>query len=365
MAYGLQVHVLVDTTQAITRGECARCLLLAEGVPAPVAFCSGDGSLQSATAPALALLARILGSAAGTTRLPQELWNLLEQTAAGDHVAWSPASHRESKLGCTRYAMEGGGYVLLLREVQEMRRPAREPSGVEAGDFAREQNKESTHRLVASVAHDLRRSVASILYSADFLDSSGRNMVYETLRETVKDICDASRRLQLTLDGLLDYAHLGPSISVPVSLFEVMNRAQSLLNSFYHDGLHRVRVELAAESAWVRGNPIIIEQIFVNLLLFAAERAESPRLVTISSSAAPGSATSQLYLRVSDDGPALPQATWEATLRPGDGEPPRRAQLALAEARAAAESQGGRLLLESTQRGSAFAVFLPRSDGPR
>jgi signal transduction histidine kinase len=354
VAYGLQVTRSVDTTQAITRVECARCLLLSEGVPAPVAFCAGDGSLQSATPPAMALLARILGAKPDPTRLPNELWKLLEQTAAGDHVAWGPVPNGEGQLGCTRYAVEGGGYMLLLRELPgKVRSPARE------------QNIESTHRLVASVAHDLRRSVASIVYSADFLDSSGRGMVYETLRETVKDICDASRRLQLTLDGLLDYARLGPTISVPVDLFEVMNRAQSLLHSFYRDGLHRVRVELSPDAAWVRGNPIIIEQIFVNLLLFAAERSDSPRTVTVSSSSAPGNQSSQLYLRVYDDGPPLPQADWDATVEPNLSSSVRGGQLALAEARSAAESQGGRFLLESNQRGSAFAVFLPRSDGPR
>lgn len=254
--------------------------------------------------------------------------------------------------------------MVLLREVSASKRAAPRASEEESS-AAREPHIESTHRLVASVAHDLRRSVASIVYSADFLDSSGRTMVYETLRETVKDIFDASRRLQLTLDGLLDYARLGPTISVPVHLFEVMNRAQSLLNSFYRDGLHRVRVELAAEAAWVRGNPIVIEQIFVNLLLHAAERADSPRVVTVSSSAAPASHGSHLYLRVSDDGPALSQGAWDATLDQPSTGGARGSQLALAEARAAAESQGGRLMLETNQRGSAFAVFLPRSDGPR
>ncbi len=74
-----------------------------------------------------------------------------------------------------------------------------------------------------------------------------------TLRETVQEICDASRRLQLTVDGLLDYARLGPTIAVPVSLREVMNRAQGLLRSFYRSGSHRLRVGIAPEADWVRG----------------------------------------------------------------------------------------------------------------
>ena len=74
------------------------------------------------------------------------------------------------------------------------------------------------------------------------------------------------------------------AIAVPVSLCEVMNRAQGLLRSFYRSGSHRLRVEIAPEADWVRGNPIVIEQIFVNLLINAAECSNDSRLVVVSSS---------------------------------------------------------------------------------
>jgi signal transduction histidine kinase len=344
----------VDSTQAMPRADCTRCLLLSDGVPAPVAFCSADGAVESATPLALTLLERM---GVGLGDLPRAFWSLIERCPAGEAMEWCTPEPYALRLGFTRYAVEGGGYLLFLRELQE--RPT------QTQELPARQRIESTHRLVASVAHDLRGSVASLVYSADFLESNGATLRRDTFEETVHDIRHASRRLQLTVDGLLDYARLGPTISVPVSLPEVTHRAQRMLNSFYRDELHRVRLELSQDAEWVRGNPIAIEQIFVNLLLHAAERADAPRLVTISSSPVLGGAAAQLYLRVSDDGPGVAQEVWDSLFRPEGAAGRFSGGLALAEARAAAESQGGRLLLETSHKGSAFALFLPRSEGPR
>ena len=77
--------------------------------------------------------------------------------------------------------------------------------------------------------------------------------------------------------ALLDYAHLGPSVSGPVSLRDVLNRALSTLRPHYHEGAHRLRVDLAPRAEWVRGNPLVVEQIFVSLLLNCVEASSAPR----------------------------------------------------------------------------------------
>jgi signal transduction histidine kinase len=288
-------------------------------------------------------------------RMPTELWTMLEHAPLGEAVEWRAPQQGGSWLGCTRYEAEGGAYLLLMREVSDKR--------AQLTETIRRQRLESSHRLAASVAHDLRGTVAGIVYGADFLESNQNTLQLQTYRETVRDLCAASTRLQLTVDALLDFARLGPSISVPVSLAEIMNRAQSMLHTFYRDGLHRLRVELAEDCAWVRGNPIVIEQIFVNLLLHVAERAAGPRLVSVSSSATSASLGTQLFVRMVDEA-SEPYAPHESPACASLAEQCERS-LVLSDARAAAESQGGRLLLETTRQGGSFAVFLPRSEGPR
>ena len=92
----------------------------------------------------------------------------------------------------------------------------------------------------------------------------------------------ATSRVQATVAGLLDYARLGPSISVPVALDEVLTRAQGFLRSVYREGSHQMRVQLAPDARIVRGNTLSIEQIFVNLLLNAAEAATKTVTVRIA-----------------------------------------------------------------------------------
>jgi two-component system sensor histidine kinase FlrB len=354
---------LVDIVESGPPPSPARHPLFAEGVAAPIAFCSSAGELETGTPMALSLLRRLRVLERAPSPLPAELWRLLDQTPPGEAVEWRPPEAGRSLLGCTRYAVEWGGFLLLMREVSDKH--------AALSERLHRQRLESTGRLVASIAHDIRSSVASIVYSADFLDVSGPAVSEVTLRETVQEICDASRRLQLTVDGLLDYARLGPTIAVPVSLCEVMNRAQGLLRSFYRSGSHRLCVEIAQEADWVRGNPIVIEQIFVNLLINAAECSSDPRLVVVSSSIEdlPGSSRSSgpshVCVRVADDGPGVARTLRDSIFEPFFTTKSNGTGLGLPTAREAAESQQGGLVLEEASRGATFAVFLPRSEGPR
>jgi signal transduction histidine kinase len=289
--------------------------------------------------------------------LPRDLWDRLNAVADGEAVEWPPPEAGRL-LGCTRYPGASGGFLLLMRELSDKR--------AQLSERLHRQRLESTGRLIASIAHDIRSSVASIVYSADFLDVSGTALNHETLRESVLDICNASRRLQLTVDGLLDFARLGPTISVPVSLPDVLNRAHGLVRSLYREGAHRLHVHVSRDAEWVRGNPIVIEQIFVNLLLNAAEAAPGHRSVVVNARTDEDVGHERrVSVRVHDDGPGVPEALREAIFSPFFTTKAEGSGLGLTSAREAAESQEGDLLLEPSARGACFVVQLVRSEGPR
>jgi signal transduction histidine kinase len=208
------------------------------------------------------------------------------------------------------------------------------------------QRLEAIGRLVASIAHELRNSVSSIVYSADLLQISGDDVSPETVGETVQEIMDASCRLQGTVDGLLDYARLGPTLSVPVSLREVLTRSQGFLRPLYHDGSHQLKVHTAPLAEWVQGNSLIVEQIFVNLLLNAAEAATDPVTVLITSELAyppggPPGAPPMVRVHVRDDGPGIPSALRESIFDPFFTTREHGTGLGLTNAADAAHSLGG------------------------
>jgi signal transduction histidine kinase len=218
-------------------------------------------------------------------------------------------------------------------------------------------SREHTLRLMASVAHDVRSAVASILYSTDFLAVHGPALKREILRETVDEIIEAIQRLQLTADSLLDYAKLGPAILVPVSLHEVFRRAQGVLRSLFHRGGHQLRVEL--QETWVRGNPVVMEQLFVNLLHSFVVAASRPCVVSVRALAQEATCGSAALVQVEITRQACsPDHSGDPGLESLDGEE-------LADVLAAALGQGGSLSRWDGASGPGFAVRLPRSEGPR
>ena len=113
----------------------------------------------------------------------------------------------------------------------------------------------------------------------------------------------------------------------------------------------------------MRGNPIVIEQIFLGLLLCARARQ-----VTVQSAEAPresrASDATQVYLRVLTDAPTDSQLG-ELLLETAPSALLDASAHDLLAAREAVESQGGALILEETSVGTCIGLSLPRSEGPR
>jgi signal transduction histidine kinase len=330
-------------------------------IEAPLSFCSPSGVVELATSAALDLMRRLEVIDAVPGRLPESLWQALEESPNGDAIEWRSTRHPKNVLGCTRYAAESG-YLLLMREVSEKH--------LLLSRRLHRQRLEATGRLVASIAHELRNSVASIVYNADFLQAAGLDLTQRALQTTVHEIAAASRRLQLTVDGLLDYARLGPSISIAVSLRDVFNRTQGFLRPLYQAGAHRLELDLDADASWVSGNPLIVEQILINLLLNAAEASERPVTVRVTServsAEGPGLRPSnEVRVRVWDDGPGVPAELAESIFEPFFTTKDHGTGLGLPGAREAAETLGGRLVLDPVGPGACFSVYLPHSEERR
>ena len=333
-----------------------------ETVEAPIALCSSTGRLQVATPAAVALLRRVSLHEPTPAAIPVDLWRLLEREKAGETVEWRPPGARQDVISCTRYFAGRGSYLLLMREVSAKH--------ALLAERLHRQQLDTTERLVASIAHDIRSSVASVVYSADFLEVGGSAIAPTVMSETLRDISKASNNLQLTVDALLDYARLGPSVSVSVSLREVLNRAHGSLRAHYREGAHRMRVDLAPRAEWVRGNPIIIEQIFVNLLLNAVEASTAPRCVIVTAfpSLLPQAARmvgASLYvcIRVWDDGPGIPADLRQLVFDPFFTTKHESPGMGLSVARQAAESLDGILELTDDESGTCFSVYLPSGEG--
>lgn len=318
----------------------------------PVALADPHGKLLWVSDELRALITRMSLSEGCDDALPTALWESLARAANGHAIEWRPGRATSAVLECSRYAV-GDEWLVLMKEVSMQH--------VALSRQLHRQRLEVTGRLVASIAHELRNSVSSIVYSADLL-SVRDELPPGAFEEGVDEIMEASRRLQATVDGLLDYARLGPTVSVPVSLREVLTRAQGFLRSYYRAGHHHLRVTIAPDAEWVQGNSIVVEQVFVNLLLNAAEAASEPVTVQVTSSpsALPNTGQPGVCVRVVDDGPGVPESMRQRIFEPFVTGRERGTGLGLTNSREAVESLGGSIRLESDGPGATFAVYLPK-----
>jgi two-component system nitrogen regulation sensor histidine kinase GlnL len=174
--------------------------------------------------------------------------------------------------------------------------------------------------------------------------------------------------MRRTIAGLLDFVRLGPPVTATRSLRETFDRVSSLLRPVFRAGSHELRMELHDEQVRLRGNPLTIEQIFVNLLVNATESSSRQVHIRITSEhvsmAAPGprpwrAMDDMVRLRVIDDGPGIPPELAATVFEPFVTSKPHGTGLGLTIAREAAQSLGGQLALDDVAAGCAMAVVLP------
>lgn len=329
-------------------------------VEAPLVLCSKEGVVQAVTSQALELLRRHFVLDSVPAPLPEDVWQQLLRVPSGEVVEWHTPANAHGVLGCMRYPARDE-YLLLIRESADDR-------GTLTKRLHR-QRLELVGRYVASVAHELRNSLASITYCSELLTSEAGELPQSEVEEAAQELNTATERVRAQVDGLLDYVRIGSTSSTPVLLPDVLDRAKRVLSPVLHGHSHQLTVALKPEATWVQGNALLLQQIFVNLIVNATE-AISPVHINVTSELAPVPHTSSgapcVRVRISDDGPGVPPRIQSAIFEPFFSTRTDSVGLGLTKARQAAESLGGRLLLEerSGAKGACFAVFLPLAEGP-
>jgi signal transduction histidine kinase len=284
----------------------------------------------------------------------------------GDSAEWRPSDRPEVSITCTRYEFGADRYVVWLRE--------NTPKPDVLTQRLHRQRLEITGRLVAMIAHDLRVPLSSIVFNADV--AYERQLSEDELALTLADIRSAAARMRRSIDGLLDFARLGASKASAVELSDVIARVESLLRPQVRDGGHHLHVQVAPQARWVRGNPLVVEQVLINLLMNAMEASLNPVRVQVtatrvSSAEAPSSLqkahpnTDLVRLILEDDGPGIVTELRERIFEPFFTTKPEGTGLGLPMAREALTSIGAALTLESSTRGACFALWFPWLPAPQ
>jgi len=213
--------------------------------------------------------------------------------------------------------------------------------------------------LLSSVSHDLRTPLAAITGAATTLRD--QSVDEGTRRELVEAICDEAARMERLVGNLLDMTRLASGavaarrewIPVDELIGAALSRTEGLLSR------HSVRTEIpgAPELVWV--DPVLVEQLLVNLLDNAARHTPPGTEVLVRATGGPAG----LDLEVADRGPGIAPDDEERVFERfhrGGRATGQGAGLGLAIARAIAEVHVGTLRVTSRAGGGAsFRLTVP------
>lgn len=225
--------------------------------------------------------------------------------------------------------------------------------------------EEMRSSLLSAVSHDLRTPLASITGAATSLRDDVE-LAPETKAELVEAIVDEAGRLERLVGNLLDMTRLeSGAVALRrdwVPLDEILGSALTRLESSLE--AREVSVSIAPDVPLVSVDPVLFEQVFVNLLDNAVKY--SPRGAPIALVARCDG--ERVEIDVVDHGPGLPegaeQRVFEKFYR-GAHEGVSGAGLGLPICKGIVEAHGGTLRAETREAGGAsFRVSIPRGGTP-
>ncbi|CAO4173392.1 histidine kinase [Methylorubrum populi] len=218
--------------------------------------------------------------------------------------------------------------------------------------------------LLTSISHDLRTPLASVLGSASTLRDLDAALPPEAKAELLATIIEESERLNRFIVNLLDMTRLEagavtPNLA-PQDVAETVDTALRRVDKVLSG--HRVAVEIAPDLPTLRLDPVLFEQVLVNLLDNAAKYAPEGSAVTVRARQDGRS----VRIEVLDEGNGIPEADVERVfdkfyrvrksdhVRAGTG-------LGLAISRGFVEAMGGTVTAGNRRDrlGAAFTVTLP------
>ena len=224
----------------------------------------------------------------------------------------------------------------------------------------RARTEELRSSLLSSVSHDLRTPIAAILGAAGTL--RGEAGLDERVRRDLLDaVCEEAERLERLVSNLLDMTRLDSGTVTPkrewIPLEEIVGAALSRMEKLL--GRRAVATSIPADFPLLSVDPVLLEQLFVNLLENAVRYAGAESPIEIRAEQEGGS----LVIEVADGGPGIPAGMEERIFerfQRGTHAGVVGAGLGLPIARAIAEVHGGRLTAANRPGGgAAFRLTLP------
>ncbi len=219
--------------------------------------------------------------------------------------------------------------------------------------------------LVAGVAHEINNPLNNIFLTASALLEDYDDFDEAERIDMVQDVMQEAERAQRIVRNLLDFARQSEVQIKPIMLDEVLRQSVALVANQIKMARIELTLDVPPGLPPVHGDPQMLAQVIVNLVLNAVDALEPGGNITVSV----GNASDESYLEivVRDDGPGIPEHVLPRIFEPffttkkeasGTG-------LGLSVSRGIVKKLGGTIRVRSTPgEGTEFIVMLPTTDIP-
>jgi signal transduction histidine kinase len=216
----------------------------------------------------------------------------------------------------------------------------------------------SIGRLAATIAHEIRNPLTSVKLNIQKVEEG---LGLESLeREHLGLSLEGIDQIEKFVKELLNYTRAAELSLERFSLEQVMDESLKILR----DVLVQKRVSL--EKTYERDLPAVIvdadkiRQVFLNILRNASEAVGSAGIIQVSMGKMEENGRPKIAVRISDNGPGIPDADRETIFEPFFTTKPSGFGLGLANARKIVEQHSGAIQVDTKKgKGSTFIVTLP------
>lgn len=221
--------------------------------------------------------------------------------------------------------------------------------------LAERESLAAVNEFAASLAHEIRNPLTSV--QLDLQQVEEELPPDSQLRRLQGDAIEELRRLDRTVAGALETARSGRVEPRPMDLREPLRAAARRTRPALEERGAHLRAAGDTEPLAMVGDPDALEQVFLNLLLNAADAVEAGGEVSVAVSVDGGEAT----VTVRDDGRGIPEEERGRIFEPFFTTRPGGTGLGLAVARRIVAAHRGTIDVRSAQgEGTTVEVRLPR-----
>lgn|GEM_PF-5972454 len=212
--------------------------------------------------------------------------------------------------------------------------------------------------MASSIAHEMNQPLSAII---SYLGAARRLMDQNKLgevREIIDEIAVQARRGGDTMQRLRQFVRKEEYQLELFEVNEIIRNARELTIATARMSNTDVRLDLAPMLPPIEGNPIQLEQVFINLILNAVEAMEQisdrQRLIIISTRPSDNS----ILITCKDNGNGIPPDMIERIFEPFFSGKTQGMGMGLSISRSIVESHGGQIWIQNEQ-GAAFYIRLP------